>query len=275
MSGHEHDRERRRGEREAVRPARTRNGDRDREARAAVIGMTPGTMPLVVGRDRVQVGPDEEAEARGRRPTTESRARRARRDARASPSSSASERKSAPCSVKSASVVRPANERVRVEQRRAALPVNSPCASIGTPCDDVRERDTPEQRGQSARPDEDRPVPARRASVAESRLPRYSNATPRTISATQDQEQREVEAREQRRVPAGEGGERRAAGDEQPHLVAVPHRADRVDQHRALVGVVGRRTAAACRRRSRSPRARSSRSRGSRSATNQSDCRCQ
>ena len=41
------------------------------------------------------------------------------------------------------------------------------------------------------------------------------------------QQQGEVEAREHRRVPRGERGERRAAGDHEPDLVAVPHRADR------------------------------------------------
>jgi len=63
------------------------------------------------------------------------------------------------------------------------------------------------------------------------RLARNSNATPRKMSARQDQEQRKVEAAEQRRIPVREGRESGATGYEQPHLVAVPDRADRVDQH--------------------------------------------
>ena len=71
----------------------------------------------------------------------------------------------------------------------------------------------------------------------ESSLPQNSNETPRTISATRIRKKREVEAGEEARVPAGEGGERRAAGGQQPDLVAVPDRADRVDD-RPLLGVV-------------------------------------
>ena len=50
----------------------------------------------------------------------------------------------------------------------------------------------------------------------------------------QDQEQRQVEAAEQRGVPLEERGERRAAGHDQPDLVAVPHRADRVHHDPAV-----------------------------------------
>ena len=44
----------------------------------------------------------------------------------------------------------------------------------------------------------------------------------------QHDEQHEVEAAEHAGVPDREGGERRAAGHDQPDLVAVPERADRV-----------------------------------------------
>ncbi len=54
----------------------------------------------------------------------------------------------------------------------------------------------------------------------------------------QDEQQRQVEAAEQRRVPLGEGGEGRAAGGEEPDLVAVPHRADGGDQDASLGLVV-------------------------------------
>ena len=55
--------------------------------------------------------------------------------------------------------------------------------------------------------------------------------------ADQDQEEREVEAGEERRVPLREGRERGAPGDDQPDLVAVPHGPDRV-QHGAALGLV-------------------------------------
>ena len=42
----------------------------------------------------------------------------------------------------------------------------------------------------------------------------------------QDEQQGQIEAGEERRVPLGEGGEGRAARGEQPHLVAVPDRTD-------------------------------------------------
>jgi hypothetical protein len=53
----------------------------------------------------------------------------------------------------------------------------------------------------------------------------------------EDQQQRQVEAAEQRRVPVGERGEQAGSGDDQPRLVHVPHGADRVD-HDAAVDVV-------------------------------------
>ena len=52
-------------------------------------------------------------------------------------------------------------------------------------------------------------------------------------------QQRDVEAGEHRRVPGRERGERRAAGGDEPHLVAVPHGADRLE-HRAALLLVAR-----------------------------------
>ena len=46
---------------------------------------------------------------------------------------------------------------------------------------------------------------------------------------------REVEAGEHRRVPLREGGKRRSAGDEDPDLVSVPERADRLEQRLAIL----------------------------------------
>ena len=50
----------------------------------------------------------------------------------------------------------------------------------------------------------------------------------------EDEEEGEVEAREHRRVPDREGGERRAAGDHEPDLVPVPDRPDRLEHRRAV-----------------------------------------
>ena len=60
---------------------------------------------------------------------------------------------------------------------------------------------------------------------------------PADDQADQDQQQRQVEAAEEGGVPLREGGEGRAAGDQHPHLVAVPDRADGVD-HDPPLGVV-------------------------------------
>ncbi len=55
----------------------------------------------------------------------------------------------------------------------------------------------------------------------------------------QDQQDRDVEAREQRRVPGREGGERSSRGEDQPHLVAVPHRPDGLEHEAAFALVAG------------------------------------
>ena len=100
---------------------------------------------------------------------------------------------------------------------------------------DVRERDAPQQRRQRAAP-EDRAVPPRlplRPLVFPAELESHATEDQRR----QDQEQREVEAAEQRCVPLGKGGERGAAGHQQPDLVPVPDGPDRVHED-APVGVV-------------------------------------
>ena len=51
----------------------------------------------------------------------------------------------------------------------------------------------------------------------------------------QHQEERQIEAAEQRGVPVREGREHRAAGSQQPHLVRIPHRPDGVDDEAALL----------------------------------------
>jgi hypothetical protein len=53
----------------------------------------------------------------------------------------------------------------------------------------------------------------------------------------QDQQQRQVEPAEQGGVPVGEGGEHARPGDDQPGLVHIPYRPDRID-HYTPAGVV-------------------------------------
>jgi hypothetical protein len=51
----------------------------------------------------------------------------------------------------------------------------------------------------------------------------------------QHEDQRDVEPGECRRVDERPGGERRAAGGDEPHLVSLPRRSDGVEHHAALV----------------------------------------
>ena len=53
----------------------------------------------------------------------------------------------------------------------------------------------------------------------------------------EDEQQRDVEAREHRRVPGGERGEGRAARHDEPHLVSVPDGPDRPQHGRTVVVV--------------------------------------
>ena len=146
-----------------------------------------------------------------------------------------SARKIAPWVTNSASVVRPPSSAYGLS-RSSRPPTYSWSASSGTPRTMLANA-TPHRTAGTSEPNDDAPVPAAPARPRSGRLPRYSKATPRTISATQDQQQRQVEAGEQGGVPLGEGGEHRAAGGDQPDLVAVPDRADGVDQDAALAVV--------------------------------------
>ena len=94
--------------------------------------------------------------------------------------------------------------------------------------------------------------------------PRHSNESTRTIRRTRISEQGEVEAREHRRVPHREGGERRGARDHEPDLVAVPDAARSTRTSCGGRARSARGRAAASRLRSRIPRARSSPSRRTR-----------
>ena len=100
-------------------------------------------------------------------------------------------------------------------------------------------------------------------------LLRNSMATARKISPTQQQDHREVEAREHRGVHDRKRGEQRAAARDQPDLVAVPHRTDGVQKDAPLL-VGARRTGAGCPRRGRTRRARRSR----RAARRRAGTRC-
>ena len=95
-----------------------------------------------------------------------------------------------------------------------------------------------QQQGDAQRRGEEDPVPgaapARRRPLA-AKLDR---------DGAQDQHQqhqhhRRVEAGEERGVDHGEGGKERAAAQHQPHLVAVPHRADAVQRDAPLIVVLG------------------------------------
>ena len=97
--------------------------------------------------------------------------------------------------------------------------------------DDVAEGHT-EERGWDDRADEDRRVPA----LAPGRviaLAAVLEGDAAQDEREEDEEQREVVAAKHRGVPEREGRERRSARDEQPHLIAVPDRSDRVDHDAA------------------------------------------
>ena len=80
------------------------------------------------------------------------------------------------------------------------------------------------------------PLPGRAPSGVVDLAPVLERHPPRH-EGQQDDEQRQVEGGEHRAVPEGEGCEGGGTGDDEPHLVAVPGRADGVDRHPAL-GVV-------------------------------------
>ncbi len=100
----------------------------------------------------------------------------------------------------------------------------------------VREGDAPEQ-GRDRRADEDRAVPPGPPAVGVV-LAAVLECDAAHDQRDEDQEEREVEAGEERRIPGRERRERRAAGGQQPDLVAVPDRSDRVDDHAPVVVVL-------------------------------------
>ena len=127
-----------------------------------------------------------------------------------------------------------AEQRVGVQQREQRARV----LAVGVDrhaVDDVGPGHAPQQRAAgSCRPRS--PTPSARARPAVVLAPELERDAAHD-QRDEDQEEREVEAGEERRVPLREGGERGAAGDDQPHLVAVPHRPDRM-QHGAALGLV-------------------------------------
>ena len=144
-------------------------------------------------------------------------------------------------------------------KRSARLPAKSPSESIGTPCTRFASA-TPQI---SAAP-KSRSVFAQLQTLRQpglSLFERHSNETDTDDQEDEHEEQRDVEPGEHRRVPRWEGSERRSGGDDEPHLVAVPHRPDRLQQASRAPRPSAGRTAAASPPRSRSPRARSTRPR--------------
>ncbi len=232
---HERDREGRRGEGEAVLGAPHEERHRDRQAEGRQRNHA-GNEPLVMGRLSVQIGPEEKDEHKGCGHDREPPGRSARtlqhlvlrleREIDGAVQREDREGHEAP------------EERVRVEQRQqraGVLPVRVDRHAL----QHVRERHTPEQRRKSGA-EEDRAIPprppARRITLAA-----VLEGDTAHDERDEDQEQREVEPREQRGVPAGEGSEGRAAGREEPHLVAVPDRPDRVDHHPPVGVVLGQK----------------------------------
>ena len=103
--------------------------------------------------------------------------------------------------------------------------------------DEVGECDSPEEGGADA-PDRVRPQPHRppaRPLVLLAPLERDHTHD----QQNEDQEQCDVEAGEQRRIPRGERGEGRSGSDHEPHLVAIPYRPDRLE-HEAALALVAR-----------------------------------
>jgi hypothetical protein len=98
--------------------------------------------------------------------------------------------------------------------------------------EEIRQADAPDQRRAEA-PDGVRPHPRRapaRALVLLSPLERDHADD----QEEENEQQCEVEAREHRPVPRRERGKRRAAGDDEPDLVAVPDRPDRLEHDPSL-----------------------------------------
>ncbi len=145
--------------------------------------------------------------------------------------------KIAPCVRKSATKTSPPSRLDRVEQREEVARELLVLVDRH-PAHDVGQRHAPEQ-GRHERAPEDRLVPLR--------LPARLGPLVAVLEAEvahderdEDEQERQVETAEQRCVPVREGGEGGTTRGEHPHLVAVPDRADGVDeQPPALLGVDG------------------------------------
>ncbi len=98
--------------------------------------------------------------------------------------------------------------------------------------DDVRKRDTPQDRGEQA-PGEGHPVPTVRPRLVVLLMAKLERHAAQD-QPDEDEEERDVEPAEECRVPERKGSERRSAGEDEPHLIAVPHRADAADHHASL-----------------------------------------
>src|SRR5690606_5030710 len=104
---------------------------------------------------------------------------------------------------------------------------------------DVGPGNAPEQ-GRYEAADADHPLPAGPPALTLAFAPKLE-ADVTHDQGGEDQEERQVEAREEGGVPLGEGGEGGAARDDQPDLVAVPDRPDGVQDGAALVAVAAQR----------------------------------
>ena len=156
----------------------------------------------------------------------------ARRARRFSSPSTRRVRNSAPWKVNSASVMRPPRSAYGTSEVEEVARERARRVDRDAP-DEVRERDPPEQRGHPARDREQR-VPAGSPLCVRALVAVLDRDTA-DDQPDEDEEEREVERGEHRRVPGREGSERRATRDEEPDLVPVPDRADRVHQRAPLL----------------------------------------
>ncbi len=133
----------------------------------------------------------------------------------------------------------PAQERVRNEQVEQAPGERAVARDRYAP-DEVRERNAPEQRRHGARDGQQRVPPAAPARVLA--LVAVLDRDPADDQTDEQDEQRNVEGREECRVPRGERSEGRPTGHDQPYLVPVPDGADRVHERATLLFVVADET---------------------------------
>ena len=97
---------------------------------------------------------------------------------------------------------------------------------------EVRKSHAPKKRRQRRSP-EDRPVPPRHPFGVFTLVAELERHSPEN-ECCEDEEQRQIEAAEDSRVPEREGGKGRPTRGQEPDFVPVPHWANGVDDHPAI-----------------------------------------